>query len=378
MRGPLERLAVGAGVMLTWVALTLGVSAQQPAPVIPKAGPQPWPNADALRTRRLGVESRPLFATHTPLDFTLTANFKMVNRDRNPESTKTFPATLTVLGSSGTPTTIPVQIRTRGHSRRLVQTCSFAPLRIEFPDGKAAGTVFEGHKNLKLGTHCRDADLYEEYVPREHAVYRIFNLMTPRSFRARLANASYVDAETNKTIQSRQALFLEDDDDVARRLEGRADDRQKVTFRMVDSDTITLMTLFEHMIGNTDASMYVQHNVILVNTPGNVLYPVPYDFDYSGLVNARYAIPSKQLNLTTVRERAYLGPCRTPAELEPFFDRMRRVKDDVMRVIEETPGLSTGYRKDAQNYLGKFYDIISKPGDVKKAFVDGCNARAGM
>ncbi len=375
MKAALQRLAIG--VLLTGVVAALGASGPPQAGSSAQAA-QSWPDAAALRTRRLAAENRPLFSTHTPLEFTLTANFKTVNRDRNPESTKTFPATLTVQGRNGSPAAIPVQIRTRGHSRRLVRTCTFAPLRIEFPAGKADGTVFEGHKALKLGTHCRDADLYEQYVPREYAVYRIFNLMTPRSFRARLADVSYVDAETNKPIQARQGLFIEDDDDVARRLEGRIDDRQKVTFRMVDADTITLMALFEYMIGNTDASMYLQHNIRLVNTPGNVLYPVPYDFDYSGLVDARYAIPSKQFNLTSVRQRAYLGPCRTPADLEPFFVRLHAVKDDVMALFDEIPGLDPGYRKDAKSYLGKFYEIISKPGDAKKAFVEGCNGRAGM
>ena len=68
----------------------------------------------------------------------------------------------------------------------MLQTCSFAPLRLEFDADRAKGTIFEGHKNLKLGTHCRDNDLFEQYVPREYTAYRIYNLFTPRSFRARL------------------------------------------------------------------------------------------------------------------------------------------------------------------------------------------------
>jgi hypothetical protein len=371
----------GAAIAVTSVAVTLAAPAQRPAAGGGRGGataPAPWPDAQTLTSRRLAAEGRPLFATDTPLEFTLTADFKTVNKDRNPNSTKTFPATITVKSDAGAETSIPVQIRTRGHVRRLQQTCSFAPLRIEFPADKVAGTVFEGHKNLKLGTHCRDADLYEQYVPREYAAYRIFNLMTPRSFRARLASASYVDAATSKPLGNRRALFIEDDDDVARRMEGRIENRPKVTFRMVDSETVTLMTLFEFMIGNTDASMYANHNIVLVDTPGRITYPVPYDFDYSGLVNARYAVPSSLLNLTSVRERAYVGPCRTAAEFEPIFERMRAVKAAVMKLFDDIPGLDAGYRKDAQGYVEKFYDIIGKPGDVKKAFVDGCNGRPGM
>ena len=123
-----------------------------------------------LEQQRAALQ-RALFASEEPLPITLIADFKAVNRDRNPESTKVFPATLVVAGRNGGEDRIKVNIRTRGHSRRMSTTCTFAPIRLEFPE-KATGTVFEGHKSLKLGTHCRDVDLYEQYVYREYLVYR--------------------------------------------------------------------------------------------------------------------------------------------------------------------------------------------------------------
>lgn len=363
-----------------WSALTAVLTALAMVSVAgqsPPAGAPAWPDAATLRTRRLAAEQRSLFASDTPLAFTLTADFKAVNRDRNPKSTRTFPATLTTANADGSPVTIPVRIRTRGHSRRLQQTCSFAPLRIEFADDRARGTVFEGHRSLKLGTHCRDADLFEQYVPREYAAYRIFNLMTPRSFRARLGDGRYVDQASGKTVATRQGLFIEDDDDVARRLEGRSSEF-KVTFARADLETTTLFLLFEYMIGNTDLSLITQHNVRVVETPAGGVYPVPYDFDYSGLVNAQYAIPAKMLNLTSVRERLYRGPCRTAAQFQPFFERMQSVRDQVLSLYDTIPGLDNGYRKDAQKYLRQFYETTESPNKVKAAFIDGCNGRAGM
>jgi hypothetical protein len=212
----------------------------------------------------------------TPLEFTLTADFRAVNRDRNPESTKVFPATMTVARADGTMATFPLNIRTRGHVRRMLQTCAFAPLRLEFQPEQVKKTVFEGLKNIKLGTHCRDVDLFEQYVPREYSAYRLFNLLTPNSFRARLAKATYVDQSSQKPIAVRQAIFIEDDDDVAKRMEGRNVAYQKLTFRRVDQETVTLMTLFEYMIGNTDWSMYLLHNVVLTEKTSGIIYPVPW------------------------------------------------------------------------------------------------------
>jgi len=368
-----------AGVLF-FACLSVGAATGQ-APATTQAPAKPdttetWPDAAALAERRLIAEQRPLFRSAEPLAFTLVADFKAVQRDRAPESTQTYPATLRVARPDGSEASIAMQIRTRGHSRRRPSTCTFAPLRIEFA-GDVTGTVFEGQRALKLGTHCRDVDEYEQYVRREYAAYRIFNLLTPRSFRTRLATASYVDAASNKPVTTRAGLFIEDDDDVARRLDGRIAEQEKALFHHVDSETITLLTLFEYMIGNTDVSMSGLHNIVLVRTPSNAIYPVPYDFDYSGLVNTRYAIPDKQFGIATVRQRLYRGPCRTADQFEVFLARMRAARAEVMAVYDAVPGLDPRYARDGKAYLDEFYRTIDRPRDVKRAFVDGCD-RAGM
>jgi len=384
MKAGFRALAVGVLVVVISGVVTLAGSPQErnaaPGPVKKPSDPAaPFPDPEALAERRKNAENKALFTTEAPLEFTLTADFKAVNKDRNPNSTKVFPATMTLPKADGTPVTFPLNIRTRGHVRRMVQTCTFAPLRLEFQAEHIKGTVFEGHKNIKLGTHCRDADLFEQYVPREYAAYRIFNLLTPRSFRARMAKATYADTSSKDAPETRMALFIEDDDDVAKRLEGRIIETQKLVFRQVHYDSITLINLFEYLIGNTDMSMYMLHNIVLVQTPSKVIYPVPYDFDYSGLVDARYAIPAKQFSsLTSVRDRLYLGPCRTAEELAPFFAKMLEVKSQTLALFDTIPGMEPNYRKDAQKYLERFYETISKPGEIKKAFIQDCGNRAGM
>jgi hypothetical protein len=337
-----------------------------------------FPDAKTLADRRQAAEKRRLFRTTDPLEFTLIANFKAVNRDRGPISTKTFPATIQFVKDNGTPASIPLQIRTRGHSRRRFEVCEFAPLRLEFPKNLTSGTVFDGHGSLKLGTHCRSVDEFEQYVIREYSAYLINNLLTPRSYRARLAKATYVDALTNKPVASRYAVFIEDDDDVAKRLEGRIAELPGMSFKGVHAESIAMLTLFAYMIGDTDMSMIKLHNVQLVQTSKGVFYPVLYDFDYSGLVNAAYAVPDKIFGLGSVRDRLYRGPCLTAQELEPYFARMRAVKPDVMALYDTRPGLTYNYRRNAKAYLEQFYRTIDRPGDVKRAFIDGCGHREGM
>lgn len=366
--------AIGAGVLALCLAGAAVVRGQQQL-VAPAAAPTVKTAADTLEDRlrrQSAAQQRPLFTADDPLPFTLIADFKAVNRDRNPESTRVFPATLVVANRAGGESRLHVNIRTRGHSRRMSSTCTFAPLRIEFT-GQTEGTVFEGHRSLKLGTHCRDVDSYAQYVYREYLVYKVFNRITQRSFRARLTTATYVDATDNKPMTTRAGLFLEDDDDVARRLGGDASDLQGLSFGHVDGEAMTLIGLFEYMIGNTDMSLSKLHNIILVRAANGTVYPVPYDFDYSGVVNARYAVPAVVLNLPTVRERLYRGPCLTAEQLAPYLTRMQGMRESILALYDSVPELDEGYRKDAKGYLDQFFRLIGRPGDVKRAFLDGCS-----
>jgi hypothetical protein len=338
---------------------------------------QPWPDAERMRQRREDAEARRLFQSSEPLPFTLTADFKAVNKDRKPDSIRRFPAVLSVVGDDGQARSIAVNLRTRGHSR-LVQNCDFVPLRVEFPREGVKGTPFEGQGALKLGTHCHASNEYEQYGLREYLAYRIFNLFTPRSFRVRLARATYVDSASGKTLVTRHAMFLESESDLARRMAGRIAELPRAVFRNLDPETLTTMMLFQYMIGNTDFSIYVLHNVRLLQDQSRALRPVPYDFDYSGLVNARYAVVSPVLKLQTVLERAYRGPCRTLEELQPFLADFRAKKPAVMAVLDSVPGLDTGSRRGARKYLEEFYATIDDPRTLKRELVDGCGKRTGM
>src|SRR5436305_9517552 len=213
---------------------------------------EPWPDADVLHVRREEAEKRPLFTGTDAFPLTLAADFKIINKDRSVEGKKDYPGVLTAPGPGGKPATLHVKLRTRGHFRLRAGSCSFVPLLVEFDKDETRGTIFEGQKTLKLVTHCRNDSEYEQYNLRESLVYRALNLLTARSFRARLTTATYKWVDGN-TI-TRIGMFLEDDDDVARRMEGRAISLPRVTFKDVDRDMLLHTMVFEYMVGNTDFS----------------------------------------------------------------------------------------------------------------------------
>jgi hypothetical protein len=174
-------------------------------------------------------------------------------------------------------------------------------------------------------------------------------------------------------------MFLEDDDDVARRMEGRIMELPRALFKDVDADMLTLAMMFEYMIGNTDFSMYALHNIRLVRTPTNKVYTVPYDFDLSGLVNTTYAIPDRSFGIRTVRDRIYRGPCRPLEDIEPVLQTFRQHKNEILALYDSLPDLDRDYRRDARNYLDEFFRTLDRQGDIRSAFVDGrCNKKPTM
>jgi len=118
--------------------------------------------------------------------------------------------------------------------------------------------------------------------------------------------------------------------------------------------------------------------VQVVQTPAGKRFTVPYDFDYSGLVDAQYAVPGTGLGLVTVRDRLYRGPCHTPEEFETAFQPFRDKKSAIMSLYDTLPDMSPAYRKDAKAYLEQFYATINNKALVKKVFIDDCHGRPYM
>jgi hypothetical protein len=350
----------------------------------PKKPPQvklaePFPEAAKLAARRKDAEARPLFQEEKPLAVTLQADFKAVNRDRSPGSTKAFPGVLAVTGEDGAvpAVALQVQLRARGNVRRQSGTCASVPLTIAFVKQDAKRTVFDGQNKLKLVRNCNEGQRFDQLVLLEYLAYRLYNLMTPLSFRVRLAHITYVDSKSGRTLSTHDAVFIEDDDDVAARAEGRSVEMPGLLFKDFDQEPLTLMTVFQYMIGNPDYSITGMHNVRLVQTAANVLLPITWDFDVTGLVDPRYAVPNASLRtaIAGVGVRSYLGPCRSEAELEPTLAAFREKQTAMQALVDAIPGLDDTERRRAAEYLKEFFTLIGSKESVKRELIDTCHDR---
>jgi hypothetical protein len=299
--------------------------------------------------------SSALFRSDSILRLTIVGDWRALGGDRDTVNPKLRPGTLVYTDTGGRVVRIPVHLSTRGHFRLSRATCSFPPLRVSFDSaGTTKHTLFAGQSALKLGTHCVDTGLYDQYVLREYLVDKAHTLITPMSLRARLARVRYVDSrDTNKVVE-RWGLWHESERELGERLGGKVLQARGGLYRDVVDSSAVLLGVWEYFIGNTDFSMAALHNVRLVATPAGVM-AVPYDFDFSGLVDTRYSAPDPRLNIRSVRQRLYRGPCLTEAQLAPVLARFAAQRDSIRGLYETLEPLDRGYAKQSLNYIDDFY-----------------------
>jgi hypothetical protein len=311
----------------------------------------------------------PIFAADQTLQLTLVGPFKQLKRDRS-GTTPWRPAELQYIGDSGT-VRVPLRLRTRGIWRR--QNCEIPPLRMNFSKDSTKKTEFRHLDRLRLVLQCRNTDDYEQYVLREYQLYRVQRLITPLALNTRLVHVNYVDAEKKDTVARRYGFLLEEEQDFGSRVGGKVLDTKGASSDDLNGAESALFGVFQFFIGNTDFSVGALHNVILLARDTSY-YPVAYDFDWSGAVNSRYAVPSPLLRIKRVTERIMRGYCTDPANFERAFAVFREKKDAIYALYHDSFAalLKPDYVSYTLKYFDDFYEVINEPRLAKRMILEGC------
>jgi hypothetical protein len=132
------------------------------------------------------------------------------------------------------------------------------------------------------------------------------------------------------------------------------------------------LDLFQYAIGNTDWSVVHGHNVLLVESEAGLVTPVPYDFDFSGLVDAAYATVSPQLSITHVRQRVFRGVCRAETDWSAAFAHFAAQRGAVLALATELEGLEAKHKVDAITYLEGAFTTFASPEQRDRRIVGAC------
>ncbi|HMU47969.1 MAG TPA: hypothetical protein PKC72_16475 [Chitinophagaceae bacterium] len=316
------------------------------------------------------VDSIRFFTDDKLVDLTLTTDIRNLQNQKGDEQYQDASVVCRFPDS----TTINEQIRVcaRGVFRR--DYCRIPPMFLNFRNPTSPRLHPLGKLKLVIGCGMKTAD--EELLLKEYLTYKIYNLLEEKSFRVRLMNVHYNDTRNKIKPFSQYAFLIEDDADMARRNGCKKKDYSMYLTEATDRQTMTMVAIFQYMIGNTDWAVPNDHNVKLIFDRKNEYQPpfvVPYDFDYCGLVNAGYAIPHEIIGTESVTERVYRGFPRSMEEIQVVLDVFRAQKQNIYSLISNFEPLSQRTRKEMIDYLDEFFRMIESKGQVKSIFID--NAR---
>ena len=317
------------------------------------------------------VNKEKLFTDTTVLQATLTLNMGKLSSKRDAIG-YVFPATFACTMDDGLRVNDRIEVEVRGHSRRAI--CYIPPLKLIFKDNEA--TAFYHIKNLKLVNTCKISSDYDQYIIKEFLVYKIYNLITDKSFKARLLSLTYQDSSGKRKPIAVHSFLIENEKDMAKRTGNKALDDPNIATELTNRRQMTTVALFEYMIGNTDWAVSVNHNTKLIRPKNDTLaraLVVPYDFDYSGLVNTNYAVPEEKLGIDNVRQRLYRGFPRTLDELNEALAVFLQQKAAIYAIINNCNLLVPRSKVEMTRFLDEFFTAIKKPSFIKNTFIT--NAR---
>jgi hypothetical protein len=283
-----------------------------------------------------------------------------------------LPAVLTYYSGKKDSVNKNIKLRARGEMRRMY--CDFPPISLNFKLKDTVSTEFDGIDKLKLVTYCKLGN--EEYVLKEYLIYKLYNVLTDNSFKVRLLRVKYINTAKEKKPVVQYGFVIEPVKLLEKRTNSIEVKSLNLTQKHIRPEWMDRFAIFNYMVGNTDWSVPNLHNALVLVKPGELLSGlgmiVPFDFDYSGLVNTDYAIPFETLPIESVRDRYYMGICRTEDVYKNDIREFAEKKAEFFKVINDFPYLKERTKKEIISYLNGFFNDFDKRNTIIYKLLNSC------
>ena len=328
------------------------------------------------------ASAKPLFEDDSAINIVLNAPLNQAYAQKNAQDRLWMNGNITFLTEDDTKQKLDVSIRTRGVFRR--KNCKLPPLSLNFKKKQTKGTVFAKQDKLKLVSPCTNRESDQQNLILEYLAYKAFSQLTEYALKTRLVRVSYIDSDNKRKPWTHYAFLIEHENDLAKRLDSVPIHKPKINSKQLEQNHTGLVEIFQLMIANTDYSTIrgpegkdCCHNIELIAKPNTSInfYPVPYDFDASGLVNAKYATPSEKLKIKTVRKRLFTGRCKPEEIWMNSIEQFKNKKESIFTLFENSSELSPKSKSLTLAYLNKFYNIIENPERINKEIIQRCRGK---
>ena len=314
---------------------------------------------------------RDLFGIQEPLNLTFAFDIKEFQRTRNKD--EYLPAVLSCQVNDTFQVTHNVRVKARGIYRKSY--CSLPPIWLNIKNAGIETEELADVNKLKVVTYCRSGSKYLNYVLREYLCYKIYNLLSPYSFHVRLAWIRYVDTGRKDEVSEGWGFIIEPEEMMAERNNCVAIKNDRLSLATVNREWMDKVAYYSYMIGQGDYSVTGRHNLKILTskeygTGGYI--PVPYDFDYCGLVNTTYATPQEDLGLTSVTERYYLGACRTEEEHEKTIRWLNSYREQIEDLIRSFEYMEEEEREDMIGYIESYFVETEQKNFIGRSIASTC------
>jgi hypothetical protein len=204
----------------------------------------------------------------------------------------------------------------------------------------------------------------------------MFNILSDTSFRVRLLNVTYIDTEKKRKPVKQYGFFIEPLKMLTERTNSIQVKSLSLTQKSIVPRIIDRLAIFNYMIGNYDWGVPGQHNVKvikpLVIESSGLGIAIPYDFDWTGFVNASYAIPAEVVGIQNIRERLFEGICRSKEVYLKDLEIFAKNKEAFYRVINEFPYLNKKEKRDMTVYLDDFFNQFERKSQLIDKLLNNC------
>lgn len=298
-----------------------------------------------------------LFEIKEPLNLTLKFDVKQLQKTKWKE--EYLPAEMTCHVDENFEVKHQVRVKARGNIRKNI--CHKPMFWVNIRHSGIEAEDLTDVVKMKMVVRCKSSNTYSDYVLREYLTYQIYNLLSPYSFNTRLVKLKIIDTSRKDKESEDWAFLIEPETMMAERNNCMPIKNDRLSLRTVDKDWMDKVAFFSYMVGQSDYSVTGRHNLKILTSKeygSTGFIPVPYDFDYCGLVDTEYAIPGETLEsigLTSVRERYYLGSCRSEAVYQKAVDWLASYRDEIINLINSFEYLDEKEKEDMIDYLESYF-----------------------
>ena len=276
------------------------------------------------------------------------------------------PASLELRNETGASFSAEIEIEPRGKFRRM--NCDIPPMKLKFSKSFLSENGFNPNfKKYKLVTECKEGG--GDAVLREYWAYKLYNQITEKSFRVHMVELTLIDVNTQNEWNL-YAFIIESNNQLEERIGSEFEEVYGLNKNSLDSKDYCTTVLFQYMVGNTDWLLETNKNLKVVKKVESDKYMIiPYDFDFTGMVNANYAVPNINFKQRNVKQRIVTNKISNGKCLAAVGAQFMSIFGDKQWIFENDEHLSPESKEEMTEYLNEFVKLLGNSKKLNKLFL---------